>query len=329
MLTVRLKLIQVLYGVEPEDAHRVQLGVAIAEDDVSLPFQRVKGTLDWGSGVETLELTGAAAYHVASNVNVTHAASVATVTLSPAPYTGNFRLYYDSNLTGEIAHDATAVAVELAVKPLLDTGSKLEASGEAPNWTLSFDSHGAAQRLTSGPDTLFAPYPLPYQLYSSGLYYAVLTASNFRAPAPETAEARLELSLRASIGSKAKQPVLFGPILPADIGFPNPSQWNFNTAEDIRALASNVKMILITEPGDRLMMPDYGCSLRQFLWEPSLDTTSNDIVAEIRRAITTWEPRVTIGALNAELQERSITVTATLVSRLNQERFQLNVELER
>lgn len=78
------------------------------------------------------------------------------------------------------------------------------------------------------------------------------------------------------------------------------------------------------------MMPDYGTSLRQFLFEPMDGHVNQDVENEIRRAIETWEPRIKVDSINVTQQDqRTLQVQVVGVSKLDQERFELNVELER
>ena len=52
--------------------------------------------------------------------------------------------------------------------------------------------------------------------------------------------------------------------------------------------------ILDTEPGERVMRPDFGCGLRRFLMEPNTVATRALIAHDVELALATWEPRVTI-----------------------------------
>ena len=56
----------------------------------------------------------------------------------------------------------------------------------------------------------------------------------------------------------------------------------------------SVRLILMTEPGERVMREDFGCGLRQFLYEPNTVATRQLIRERIVRAISRWEPRVAL-----------------------------------
>lgn len=56
----------------------------------------------------------------------------------------------------------------------------------------------------------------------------------------------------------------------------------------------SILAILDTEPGERVMRPDFGCGLRRFLMEPNTVATRALIRHDVELALATWEPRVTI-----------------------------------
>jgi phage baseplate assembly protein W len=56
----------------------------------------------------------------------------------------------------------------------------------------------------------------------------------------------------------------------------------------------NIEVVLRTEPGERLRLADFGAGLRRFLFEPATTATRAELGEQIRRAITDWEPRVTV-----------------------------------
>ena len=55
-----------------------------------------------------------------------------------------------------------------------------------------------------------------------------------------------------------------------------------------------IRVILMTEAGERLMRENFGCGLRQYLFEPNTVTTRQRIQNSIEQAIARWEPRVSV-----------------------------------
>jgi phage baseplate assembly protein W len=61
--------------------------------------------------------------------------------------------------------------------------------------------------------------------------------------------------------------------------------------ESVREVMLN---ILLTRPGERLMRPEFGAGILDYIHQPNNETTRTLIVDVARRAITRWEPRVTL-----------------------------------
>lgn len=50
--------------------------------------------------------------------------------------------------------------------------------------------------------------------------------------------------------------------------------------------------LLDTDPGERVMRPDFGCGLRRYLMQPNTPATRAGIEREITQALSRWEPRI-------------------------------------
>ena len=58
-----------------------------------------------------------------------------------------------------------------------------------------------------------------------------------------------------------------------------------------------IRVILMTEFGERVMRENFGCGLRQYLFEPNTVTTRQRIQNSIEQAIARWEPRVAVDSV--------------------------------
>jgi len=65
-------------------------------------------------------------------------------------------------------------------------------------------------------------------------------------------------------------------------------EWQ-NGNKSIREVMLN---ILLTRPGERLMRPEFGAGILDFIHYPNNETTRALIVDAAQRALTRWEPRV-------------------------------------
>lgn len=59
-------------------------------------------------------------------------------------------------------------------------------------------------------------------------------------------------------------------------------------------IRESIRLILMTEPGERIMRPTFGAGLRRFLFEPNLPATHRLIEQRITDALGRWEPRITV-----------------------------------
>jgi uncharacterized protein len=60
-----------------------------------------------------------------------------------------------------------------------------------------------------------------------------------------------------------------------------------------------LRMILTTAPGERVMRPDFGCSMWEHVFAPVNPDTLGMIEQSVREAIVRWEPRVEVTSVAA------------------------------
>src|SRR4051812_47019468 len=63
----------------------------------------------------------------------------------------------------------------------------------------------------------------------------------------------------------------------------------------------SIRVILMTEPRERVALPDFGGGLAQFLFEPNPVATRQSVQERIEAAITQGEPRVRVE--NVDVQD--------------------------
>jgi phage baseplate assembly protein W len=63
---------------------------------------------------------------------------------------------------------------------------------------------------------------------------------------------------------------------------------------------ANIRMALITAPGERVMRPQFGCRIWDLLFEPINANTLGLMGEAVRDAISQWEPRVDLEDLEIE-----------------------------
>jgi len=60
-----------------------------------------------------------------------------------------------------------------------------------------------------------------------------------------------------------------------------------------------IGIILLTEQGERPMLPQFGAGVRNFVFEPNSPATHRSIEEKIRHALIDWEPRINLERVEA------------------------------
>lgn len=94
----------------------------------------------------------------------------------------------------------------------------------------------------------------------------------------------------------------------------------------------SIRIILLTELQERLLLPDFGGGLGIFLFEPNTITTRLLIQDRVVKALAQWEPRIIVQQVDVmpdpvDQQAAIVTITYKLVATQVQERVSLNVTL--
>jgi phage baseplate assembly protein W len=93
-----------------------------------------------------------------------------------------------------------------------------------------------------------------------------------------------------------------------------------------------IMVILMTEPGERVMLPTFGGGLRAILFEPNNAATRARIQSIIMTALSQWEPRIAVQTVSVEQdpndqQSAIATITYTLVATQTSKTMALSVTL--
>jgi phage baseplate assembly protein W len=78
--------------------------------------------------------------------------------------------------------------------------------------------------------------------------------------------------------------------------------WFASTNTTIKSIKNNIKMLLNTNKGERLMQPNLGINLRKFLFEQYNDESRITIQNEILDTFKTWLPFVEIKELDINME---------------------------
>ena len=67
--------------------------------------------------------------------------------------------------------------------------------------------------------------------------------------------------------------------------------------ENIR---QNITIILGTKPGERQMLPGFGCRIHEMMFAPNTRATSAIVGHHVEEALVRWEPRIEVISVTAE-----------------------------
>jgi uncharacterized protein len=68
--------------------------------------------------------------------------------------------------------------------------------------------------------------------------------------------------------------------------------------EDVR---QSIQIILATNPGERVMRPEFGAGLRDFVFEPADLSTMHRLQKRVYESLIDWEPRISVEKVEVTL----------------------------
>lgn len=61
-----------------------------------------------------------------------------------------------------------------------------------------------------------------------------------------------------------------------------------------QSIAEAIWIILGTPPNSRIMQPEFGCGIHNYVFAPNNANTAATVVMEVQRALLRWEPRIDV-----------------------------------
>jgi len=84
-------------------------------------------------------------------------------------------------------------------------------------------------------------------------------------------------------------------ILGKGFSFPfhfDPATGGVAMSADEENIRENITVLLSTRPGERQMIPSYGCRIHDLLFAPQTHATATLAAAYVEEALARWEPRI-------------------------------------
>ena len=117
-----------------------------------------------------------------------------------------------------------------------------------------------------------------------------------------------EQSLKERLGSDLKYPITN----------------TFEPVSGVELLLQDMQRLLLTIPGERPFRPDFGCYLRNQVWE-NIDTAAIEGAASIRDSIERFEPRVTLIDVSSSVNRNTGLITFNIQFQINNDDSVLNL----
>jgi hypothetical protein len=105
----------------------------------------------------------------------------------------------------------------------------------------------------------------------------------------------------------------------------------FDTVTDAHAIQQDLRMLLTTRRGERVMRPEYGCDLHRLIFAPNDETTAGMAIHYVKQAIERWEDRITDLRVDADgdgAGRLNITISYRVRRTQQMDRLQVAVNLE-
>jgi len=100
------------------------------------------------------------------------------------------------------------------------------------------------------------------------------------------------------------------------VGYPINTPRDILVDTDLDAIKNSISNLFNTIPGQKLLSPNYGLSLKQYLFEPVTTSTANMIGETILNGITRFEPRVVVDKIKVSGNSDDKQYTITLIIRV-------------
>lgn len=110
--------------------------------------------------------------------------------------------------------------------------------------------------------------------------------------------------------------------LGSDLRFPIDT--NFQAISGVDLLIQDIQRLLLTVPGERPNRPEFGCNLRNQIWE-NIDVAAQNGAVSIREAIDRFEPRITLIDVTSSSNRNTGLITFNIQFQINNDDSTLNL----
>ena len=109
-----------------------------------------------------------------------------------------------------------------------------------------------------------------------------------------------ELNKKIVIDTEEFNNFAVGITLPIQRGNDGYFRQSFKTFDQVR---SNLKNLLLTKRGERLLQPDFGSGLHDLLFNPATEKFEEDLETTINNAVAKWLPYITVEDIDIDISK--------------------------
>jgi len=109
-----------------------------------------------------------------------------------------------------------------------------------------------------------------------------------------------ELSKKIVIDTEEFNNFAVGITLPIQKGETGYFRQSFQTFEQVK---SNIKNLLLTKKGERVLQPDFGSGIHDLLFNPATEKFEEDVENTINRALEKWLPYVILEDIDVNISK--------------------------
>ena len=109
-----------------------------------------------------------------------------------------------------------------------------------------------------------------------------------------------ELNKKIVIDTEEYNNYAVGITLPIQRGNDGYFAQSFRTFDQVR---SNLKNLLLTKKGERILQPEFGSGLHDLLFQPATEKFEEDLETTINEAVAKWLPYVIVEDINIDISK--------------------------
>ena len=109
-----------------------------------------------------------------------------------------------------------------------------------------------------------------------------------------------ELNQKIVIDTEEFNNFAVGITLPIQRGNDGYFAQSFRTYDQVR---SNLKNLLLTKKGERILHPEFGSGLHDLLFQPATEKFEEDLETTINKAVSKWLPYIIVEDINVDISK--------------------------